>query len=203
MSETDFDRPDLGRLQEDLATIREAGRFDKPYSAEDVPLSILLAVTGLVIVLAGWLFPFNRLVVLAGFIPFVIVFARLTWRRQQNRALRPGLWRETRNSLVAVVIILPLVVAWMKWRELSGIAPHVAGAAGVFFIGVGCMVLGVIERDRRSYIAAGAALLGFGLAIPFLERSQITMAAGLAVFAAGLGGAVIIAIQMKETQSIE
>ena len=198
MSETDLDR-----VREDLITMREAGKFDKPYAAEDVPLLIFMSISGLAGSLAAWQFSFNRFAVLASVSPFVLCFLWLAWKRQRNRSSRPGLWRETRNSLLALIVLVPLTIAWMKWEQFSGIPRQSVGAAAVFFVGVGCIVVSVIDRDRIAYIVSGIVLLAFGLAIPLLEPKQIAIAGGLAIFATGAGAALIISLQLRTNQSDE
>ena len=138
---------DVERLESDLSVIRRAGRFDKPYAAEDVPLHVLIAVCGLVIGVGAWLSSYDRIIALVCLIPVGFAMARITKRRRQNQADRPMLWKEWRNSLLAGVVVVPAALVWMVWqRQQSGVPMWVAGAAAVFFVGVGCLLLGLLDN---------------------------------------------------------
>jgi hypothetical protein len=71
------------------------------------------------------------------------------------------------------------------------------GAAAVFFVGVAILVVAITDRRRISYLAAALPLMGFGLAIPLLERNGILLAVGLCIMVACLSAAAIQTWQLR------
>jgi hypothetical protein len=100
--------------------------------------------------------------------------------------------------LQALAVVLPLVVAWLLWSRLGGpIGIKSAGAAALYFMGVGLGVLGVIDSNRRRFLAASVVLLIYGVTMPSLTLEQMCLGGGLGLVAYGLLSAGITVFQLK------
>jgi len=189
---------DVDRLTADLSTIRQAMQFDKPYAARDVQLMLLMALGGfLSIPLVEFTQWNNRVCLLLALTPLIVQYCRTSAQRRKNCAVRPRLWQEMWHSLVAAVIMVPLVIGWLVWNHIAGVPRLHAGGSAVFFIGAGLAVIGTIDANRRSYLAASIGMLAYGLAIPLLSPQQVPLGGAIVLIVSGLGGAGVICWQLK------
>jgi len=187
----------LERLQSDLSTIRHAGKFDKPYASEDIPILLYASVTGLVMSAITLSIPPASGWVVLVFVPLAIIYVRYARRRRRDRAARPGLWREIRMSLMVAAVMTPLMLLWIRWEQSLGISREFIGAGALFFIGVGHLIVGLLDPSRRSYLAPGLALMVYGIVIPLCTPDEVVVAGGLTTFAAMLGAAAVTWWQLR------
>ena len=71
------------------------------------------------------------------------------------------------------------------------------GAAGLFFIGLGVLVVAMLDRQRRYYLGAAVPFMVLGLAIPLLTPNRVIIAVGLSLMFAGLAAASIQTLQLR------
>lgn len=166
------------RLQEDLTTMRQAIRTDKPYARADVLPLLTIAIGAIITIpmLQHRLFMNPRLCLLVGLAPGIFLFLRRYFHTRQDKAARPGLWKEYKWSLVAVTIVTPAAVAWMWWSQQFGTNREAAGAAIIFCIGLACCLIGFVDANRRTYASGGIAVMVFAIVLPTLEPRQIPVA---------------------------
>lgn len=194
---------ELERLTSDLSTIRNAMRLDKPYAWDDVLMELLTALGGLLAILLIVFTPLdNRVAFMLGVAPAIIYYYRFSVQRRRDQADRPGLWQEVKVTLQATAIVLPLVIGWLIWsRVTESIDRPSAGAAVLFFVGVGLAYVGVFDSNRRKYLAGSVALMAYGLIYPFLTPHQGALCGASALIVGGLGGAAIIRWQLKRDRT--
>lgn len=190
---------ELDRVAVDLSSMREAMRLGKPYTWDDVNRDLVTALCGLLAMLLILFSPLsNKMAFMLGLLPGLLYYLRFTAQQRSRRAATPSPWKEEKLTLQAMGVVLPLVIAWLLWSRLGGpIDIKSAGAAAVYFVGVGLGVLGVIDPNRRRYLAGSAVLLAYGMATPSLTLQQMCLGGALALVAHGLLSAGITFLQLK------
>lgn len=190
---------DLDRVAADVSTIRQAMRLDKPYTRDDVKLDLVTSLTGVLALLLVTYSPLEaKPAFLLSLLPGAAYFIRFTAQQRRRRATHPSPWKEEKLTFHALFIAMPLVLGWLAWSRLVGnVDVNSAGAAAVYFVGVALGVLGVLDPNRRRYLAGSAVLLAFGLALPSLTPHQVILGGAWALVAGGLLSAAITAIQLR------
>jgi hypothetical protein len=190
---------ELERVVSDLSLMRDAMRLGKPYTRDHVNQDLVTALCGLLALLLILFTPLSsKLAFALGLLPGVLYYLRFTAHQHNQRAIHPSPWKEEKLTLRALAVTVPLVIVWLVWSRLGGpIDIQSASAAALYFMGVGLGVLGVIDPNRRRYLAGSAVLLVYGLSLPMLTPQQISLGGAIALLAGGLLSAGITACQLK------
>ena len=193
MSETE-----LNRVRDDLATIKQAAGLELPFGKEDVRLSLWSAVIGVFVTACAVFSPWEyRLVVFVPIGMATLITVRAGRKARQQRTKQPSRWREQRTAGIAVLVFLPLAIGYKYWERELGMPREMAGAAIVFFFGVGVLVAAVIEKKRLYYAGGAIPLMAFGISIPLCTPQQVMIAAGLCWITGGLAVAAIQSWQLR------
>ncbi|MEZ6034420.1 MAG: hypothetical protein R3C17_15095 [Planctomycetaceae bacterium] len=166
---------EIQRLQDDLMTMRQVMRLDKPYDAGDIPSLLLIGLGASVVVplleFTSWHQGMTMIVALA---PGMTAFLYRYMLAKRNRVKRPALWKEYRVAAFLGVCATPLVVGWIWWSQHQfGTTREAAGASIMFCVGAVLSGFGVLDSDRRSYLSGGFFLIAFALVIPWLTPRQM------------------------------
>jgi hypothetical protein len=174
-------------------------RLGKPYTWDHVKCDLVTALSGLLAMLLVLFSPLsNKLAFMLGLLPVVLYYLRFSAQQHGRRSAQPSPWKEERLTLKALAVALPLIIVWLLWSRLGGpIDIKSAGAAAVYFVGVGLGVLGIVDPNRRRLLAGSAVLLAYGLATPALTLQQMCLGGALALFAGGLLSAGITFYQLR------
>jgi hypothetical protein len=186
--------PELARLRRDVDVIQEAAGLTLPFEWRDVWLTLAAVPCGLVPLVWGAAGPLEYAFV--SLIPLVLL-AVVAAGFQASRHRRLGRGRALTNewiSVGAVALAFAVLIGWEKWLGLPAMAVR---GAGFILAGAMCFVLALTSRQRRVAIAATAALVPFGIALPLCSPRQVVMVGGAAVMVAGLVGAGILAGQLR------
>ncbi|MCH8331922.1 MAG: hypothetical protein IH946_11200, partial [Bacteroidetes bacterium] len=82
-------------------------------------------------------------------------------------------------------------------RFIGSIDIHSAGASTIFFVGIGLGYIGIVDFNRRRYLAGSVTLMAFGLAMPSLTHHQMVLSGTAALIVACFGEAAIVLWQLK------
>lgn len=180
--------PELSRLRQDLDVIEQAAGLNPPFCWRDVWLALCLVPCGLVILLcaaiAPWDYIFFSLVPLGLLAVVAAVF-------QANQYQHVGTHRQLRRESLTVclfAIAFVVLIAWEKWLSLPAMA--VRGAAFII-AGFLCIVVAATNRHQRVGLAAGVALVPFGIVLPLCSPQQVALVGGFAVAVAGIVAAIL------------
>ncbi|MFZ5832721.1 MAG: hypothetical protein ACOY3P_21750 [Planctomycetota bacterium] len=191
---------DIGRLREDLDTMRQAAGIDLPFNRRDVwVLAPVGCAAGLAIAAIGWWQP-SEYRMLAAIPAAVLVVAWLQLARSAHtrRAIEPVRWREMRYGLLCLLLVVPPFVGFLLWEAMSGMPAKAVVSSALFFMGLAIAWFAVVDRTRRSYFGAALPMILFGLAVPFLDPRGIRTGAGLMVVGAALATAAIQLWQLRQ-----
>jgi hypothetical protein len=179
-------------------------RLDKTYAWDDVTGGLVTALGGLLAILLLTLTPWDhRAALLLGLAPVMAYFFRFSTQRRRDRADRPSLWLEEKVTLQALAIVLPLVIAWLVWSRVTGtIDLPSAGAAAVFFVGVGLVYVGIADANWRKYLTGSLALIAYGCIMPSLAPREVALYGAAVLIVGGLGAAAIVAWQLRRDQTL-
>lgn len=183
---------EIQKIQDDLATIRQAVTKDKPYDRADIFPLLVLAVGALIAILMLQTRISPRLCFLVGMAPGFVCWCVRYFQTRNQRAVRPGLWAEYKWSLVAGAIMIPALVGWMWWSQQFGTSRIAVGAAVMFCIGIAACLIGFIDPNRRTYLPAGITVIIFAVLLPTLGPKQIPIAGFVFLAILGFGGAAMI-----------
>ncbi|MCG8450426.1 MAG: hypothetical protein MI725_12730 [Pirellulales bacterium] len=191
---------ELKQVSSDLSTIRQAMRLDKRYAWDDVLVELTGALGGLLAILLLVFTQLDkRVAITLGLVPTIFCYYRYSVLRKRNQAQKPALWKEVKITLQALAIVMPFVIGWLAWRRFTFESSEWpgAGAPALFFVGVGLAYLGIVDRDRRNYLAASLTLIVWSLITPLLTRDQFPVSGAVALIVASLGSASIVCWQLK------
>ena len=188
---------EIRRIEDDLATMRQAVTKDKPYERADIFPHLALGVGALI---SGALITIPmlqsqidlRLCVLLGMAPGLVWSCVRYFQARNQRAVRPVLWAEYKWSLVVLTIILPALLGWMWWSEQFGASRSAVGEAILFCAGIVTCLIGFIDPNRRAYLLSGISLTVFGVLLPTLDPKQIPFASCVFLAVIGFIGAAAI-----------
>ena len=190
---------DLKRIQNDLDSINEAIRRDRPYAAGDVLPCIVLGVGAMVcIALLHWQLIGNpRLCLLLSLSPGIALFARRFVQSHRGRAKSPVLWKEYKWSLIAVVVLIPSFIAWVWWRQRFDSSPDSSIATILFCMGLVTTMIAVMDPIRRMYLPCGLFILGYSFLLNSLPSGQIAISVCALVALVAFGSAIVMAIAVR------
>lgn len=195
---------DIDRLTADLSTIQNAMRLDKPYTTSDIPMMLMVALCGLLVIPLLHFTSWNHsLCFLLAFVPGAIFYCRQYVERKRNRAARPALWQEMKLGLLVAAFIAPIAFGWLYWIRKNGFDSLSTRGSVLFFAGAGLVIFGAIDKNRRSYIPGGISAAVLGLAFPWLSGVQVAIGGAIALIATGVCSAAIIWWQLQRDASDE
>ena len=180
-------KAELERVRADLATMQEAAGVGLPFGRSDAWIGVVIAACGgLMAAWAAWVPWEHRWGVVAPVLFFTAAYAALGRHVGRRKGREPVRWREFRLTLVAMAVIGPLAVGYMFWEDHLGVPRGIAGAAAVFFVSLGGLMIGIADPSRRHYIGSALPGMALGVAFPLLSARGATVAAGLCLAATGL-----------------
>jgi len=181
---------DIQRLQDDLSTMRQAMRLDKPYAAADFGALLLFGFGGLATIALLTFTTWNpRLCFLVPLVPGLIAYARRYSATRRVQAARPVLWQEYKLSAIAALVAIPASAGWITWSQRFGATREAAGSTIVFCIGVVMLGIGALDSKRRIYLVGGAGMIAFGMAVLCLGPRQMAVAGAAMIAVVCLAGA--------------
>jgi hypothetical protein len=186
--------PDLARLRRDVDVIQEAAGLTLPFGWRDVWLSLGAVPCGLLIVVWAAAGPWDY--IFASLLPLGLL-AVVAAGFHTSRHRRLGRGRALTNEWVstgALALAFAVLILWEKWLGLP--ARPVRGAA-FLIAGAMCFLVSLTGRQHRVLLAATAALVPFGLALPLCSDQQVAIVGGVAVIVAGGLAAGILAAQLR------
>ena len=165
---------DLKRLKDDLSTMRQAMKLDKPYDEGEI-LPLLLVGLGALIALplvefTSW---DRRLILLSALLPGFLASLRRYVQVREKQPERTELLKEYKLGGMAAVTFVPAVIGFLWWSQRNGISREAAGAAIIFCIGAVLTGIGFLDTARRNYLIGGVAMIAFGVLIPVLTPQRI------------------------------
>ena len=165
---------EIKRLKDDLFTMRQAMKLDKPYDKGDI-LPILLIGLGALIALPLVEFTtWNRLLILMpALLPGFLAFLRRYVQVQGKQPERTELRKEYKLGSMAAVAFVLAAIGFMWWSQRNGISREAVGAAIIFCVGVVLTGIGFLDTARRNYLIGGVAMLAYGVLIPMLTPQRI------------------------------
>jgi hypothetical protein len=179
-------------VREDLETIRQAIGMELPFGRLEVLANLWSAACGLLMASWSLLAPAEyRDVALVLLALIILGLSWCSYRARKDRGARPWTWREHKLGLLAAAIITPCVVAYMRWERHLGMPREMAGASALVAVGLGALLISLVDRRRRYYLGGGVALIAFGIFFPLLTPTQVIVAAGIVLAAAGISAAVV------------
>ena len=189
------------QLEDDLGTIRQAMRCDKPYARDDLPLCFLLALAGPIAFLLVQYTAIEQMwCFIIAFLPALLLFAKKYFERREQRAVRPALFREMKLSLIALGIGLPLMLIWIQFAARFGIPSIAVRASLAVFVGATLFLIGVLDELRRVYLIVGVLIAGLGFAgVAFPNHLPIICA--ILVTVSGLSSAIFIYWRLRRDEA--
>jgi len=187
---------DLKQVKADLETIQAAAGIGEGPVGRDVAGNLLIAFAGAL--MAGWAMLASGLWQMCGFAAVLLPAGYLIALRVRHR--KPGGGSpQVRQEFLAAGAVLSLAipfVGYALWAQWMGIAPMLALATAIFFVGA-LLWNGVIARHGRPALAPWCLALMVGaLAVPSVALSPVCVI-GLMLAAGGLGSAAVAWIQMR------
>ena len=193
---------EIQRIEDDLATMRQAVKKDKPYERADIFPHLALGVGALIsgALISGALITIpmlqsridSRLCVLLGMAPGLVWWCVRYFQARNQRAVRPLLWAEYKWSFVALAISLPALFGWMWWSERFGASRFTVGTAMLFCVGIVSCLIGLIDPIRRLCLLPGISVIIFAVLLPTLDPKQILFAGCVLLAVCSFGGAAAI-----------
>lgn len=184
---------EIQRLKDDLITIRQAMKLDKPYDEGEI-LPLLLVGLGALIALplvefTSWN---QRLILLSALLPGFLAYLRQYVRVQEKQTERTGLRKEYKLGGIVFVTVVPAIFGFLWWSQLNGISREAVGAAIIFCIGAMLTGIGFLGTARRNYLLGGVAMIAFGELIPLLTPQHIaTVGVGMLAVVSLLMAAIV------------
>ena len=194
---------EIRRIEDDLATMRQAVKKDKPYERADIFPHLALGVGALIsgALISGALITIpmlqsridSRLCVLLGMAPGLVWSCVRYFQARNQRAVRPVLWAEYKWSFVALAISLPALFGWMWWSEQFGANRFTVGTAMLFCLGIVSCLKGLNDPIRRFlWLPPGISIIIFAVLLPTLDPKQILFAGCVLLAVCSFGGAAAI-----------
>jgi hypothetical protein len=204
----------LERVQQDLDTIRAALPTDFPYDRGSIALNLGASVCAILFALRavpGW----DSTVPLVLFVALATLgLAACLWlrRARSERGVRPQRWAWGRQeALAAVTALVALVFYAVRTRF---IASALEGwdfrawrgqlvAPSSFAFGTAMIILGIGRSERRSFLGWGIALVGIGIAAPWLASpAMVRVVAGAALAAGGAVSSLTLCVQLRPGEAV-
>ena len=184
---------EIKRLKDDLFTMRQAMKLDKPYDEGEI-LPLLLVGLGALIALplvefTSW---DRRLILLSALLPGFLASLRRYVQVREKQPERTELLKEYKLGGMAALTFVPAAIGFMWWSQRNGISREAVGAAIIFCVGVVLTGIGFLDTARRNYLIGGVAMIAFGVLIPVLTPQRIaTAGAGLLAVVSLLMAAIV------------
>ena len=192
----------LNRVRDDLETIKQAAGINLRLRQHDVWMSLGVAAAGIPLALTtpwqpagAWIASVWMEVALIA-IPAALVFClwaridRACVRQSPNDVRATVFWdpRAAKSILPAALAAIAFFVAALA----TGVAFRAAVASAVFILGVGMLMLPILDRSRWIYFGQAIPTLLFGLAIPLWWQHYPTLVIGGWFILHGLSTAALI-----------
>jgi hypothetical protein len=197
--------PELDRLRDDLATLRQATAVDVPFGRELVYFwAAVAAACGLLtftlamgpgapvepVVLGLWIAGAGLL--LAAVVRFVRVVLR--------RAEQPAPWRDLREIAVAKLIGAPLMLGFLVWLYWVGAPFKIVLSVLVFTMSLATVMYALSNWTRRWAFGIALPGIALGFALPVLPAASVPLAVSAAGTAIGLLSALVHLRQLAAAQ---
>jgi hypothetical protein len=168
---------ELGRLQDDLRTIRAVTGTDLPFDRFDVRGTLIVACCAFLPAIVGMAGIESRWLLGASAAPFVVTVLSLVWRNYRashpSKAYPHEKRKEYRVGLLVTIVCLPLLVGFRTWATRSGAPADVANGSVMIFLGFLLVLGGLYNSGRRSAVLPGIAAIIGGLMWPYCEYLQL------------------------------
>ena len=193
---------DLQRIQNDLDSMNQVIRRDRPYAAADVLPCVVVGLGAIVcMALLHWrLLSDARLCLLLSISPGMALWARRYQHARLGRAKRPVLWKEYKWSMIAGFVLVPTCIAWVWWRQHLGFSGESALATILFCVGLVMAMTGVMDPSRRLYLPCALLILGYSFLRGLLPPEQLETSAFALLAVACFGSAIAIAIAVRRDE---
>lgn len=184
---------EIKRLKDDLSTMRQAMKLDKPYDKGDVSTLLLIGLGALIALLLVEFTSWNRLLILIpALLPGFLAYLRRCVQVQEKQPERTELRKEYKLGGIAAVAFVPAAIGFLWWSQRNGISREAVGAAIIFCIGVVLTGIGFLDTSRRNYLMGGVAMLAYGVLIPMLTPQRIaTVGIGMLAVVSLLMAAIV------------
>ncbi|MFA6134089.1 MAG: hypothetical protein WC869_08755 [Phycisphaerae bacterium] len=192
------------RVQADLETVRKAAGLELPFGREDIIMDLLLAA-GMVVLGVVWsLFgvgPGLRVgaYLYLGLSVAGVIYLRLKYRRSSGR---PSMRRReyTIGLLGALLLFAGLMTFFRLSLKYDVQRPHVY-AAVFASMGLGYMLVGIVDPARRRYLAAAVFGYLLAVAIPVFWDGRIVLAVVAVGTVTCLADAAIMTWQLRKARA--
>ena len=190
--------PDIRRVQEDLAVMREALGTEAPFGRPVLRAWLGVAGVSTLGVIAAW--TASAIAVVAAVVLGLTLIATVMWWMVRARAVRgtaTATWREVRMVAVAKLtggFVMAVILSWF-WH--LGLQASYVIAFAALCTGLATLVYATTRPWRRVAFGLAMPLLVFGAAVPVLHGDRIPLAAAAAGVAAGLGCAGILYAEIR------
>lgn len=165
---------DINRLKEDLSTIRQALKLDKPYDAKDIPSALLVGAGALVALPLVEFTSWNRqLILILALLPGIVAYWRRYVEVQKAPPERTELRKEFKIAGLAVVTVIPGAISFLWWHQWNGISTVAAGSAILFCMGMVWLGIGLLDATRRSYLIGSVFTIAYAVLLPMLTPQRI------------------------------
>jgi hypothetical protein len=190
----------LGRLQDDLRTIRAVTGTDLPFDRFDVRGTLIVACCAFLPAIVGIAAVETRWLLGASAAPFVVTVLSVVWRNYRashpSKAYPHAKRKEYRVGLLVTIVCLPLLVGFHTWATRSGAPADVANGCVMIFLGLLLLLNGLYESSRRSAVLPGIAAIIGGLMWPYCAYLQLWMLLWSCTGVALVGAAAIMHRQL-------
>lgn len=165
---------EIKRLKDDLFTMRQAMKLDKPYDEGEIVPLLLVGLGALIALPLVEFTSWNQLLILIpALVPGFLAYLRQYVRVQEKQPNRTELRKEYNLGGIVFVTVVPAVFGFLWWSQRNGISREAVGAAIIFCIGVVLTGIGIPGTARRSYLFGGVAMIAYGVLIPMLTPQRI------------------------------
>jgi hypothetical protein len=195
---------DIGRLREELETLRQAAGLEPPFGREDVRAHLAVAASG-VVALVWALLP-TGLPAHWGTVPLILVaVGYVTWMRTKYRrssGRSPMRRREYTSEIVGMFVVGALALVYRLWAGKLGISTTIAGSAAFFVLGLALLIPVLRDRHRLPDLGVAVPLMVCGLVIPFCPVS-LWVILGATFMIGGLATAALMAHHLRHAAAID
>lgn len=165
---------DINRLKDDLSTMRQALKLDKPYDAKDIPSALLVGAGALVALPLIEFTTWNRqLILILALLPGAWAYLCRYLEVRKAPLERTELRKEFKIAAYAVVTVIPGAFGFLRWHEWNGISTEAAGSAIFFCMGMVWLGIGLLDASRRSYLIGSVFVTAYAVLLPVLTPQRI------------------------------
>jgi hypothetical protein len=186
-----MNRDELTRIRSDIDSIESAMGLSRR-DPQEFRLNVLLAAAGLAALI--WSLIPHGLSPLLGLISFAVPVT--AWLRLSTTRAEPFRAREFQSAARTLWLALPLL-GLFAWCRQSGLAPIQFLGLAIFLIGSILFAASAGEKQGRSFIGWGLALMVGGLIIP-LQVAQVVVVFALAIVAGSAISALLTLLAREE-----